>query len=147
MSLNWHWRDWPLKAKLLLLTLSTSALGIALVCFSLATLESRNYRNQMASELDTIASILAEQSAAAVLFEDRGQLNNILKSLQRIETIQLGCIYDTAGNLLSELAQTSNAGSCPDLAMPQPLGFTDNHYQLLAPITVDDDTIGQLFLK
>ncbi|UDL07075.1 ATP-binding protein [Marinobacter sp. CA1] len=147
MSLSWHWRDWPLKAKLLFLTLSTSALGIALVCFSLATLESRNYRNQMASELDTIASILAEQSAAAVLFEDRGQLNNILKSLQRIDTIQLGCIYDTAGNLLSELAQTSNAGSCPDLAMPQRLGFTDDHYQLLAPITVDDDTIGQLFLK
>ena len=63
-----RWRYWRLKTKLLFLTLFTSALGISLVCISLILVENQNYRKQLESELHVIAGILAEQSAAALLF-------------------------------------------------------------------------------
>ncbi|MGK3765468.1 hypothetical protein ABI019_15305, partial [Enterococcus faecium] len=64
------WRDWRLKTKLLFISLFTSGLGISLVCVSLVFVENQNYRQRLESELHVIAGILAEQSAAALVFED-----------------------------------------------------------------------------
>lgn len=141
-----RWRNWPLKRKLLFLTLFTSTLGIALVCLCLVVLENNSYRKQMESELHAIASILAEQSAAAVLFEDQGQLNNILSSLQIIDTIQLACVFNAENSLLSSLGETDDT-ACPDLAIPPALGFQADYYQLLVPIVIDAESVGKFYLR
>lgn len=139
------WRYWRLKTKLLFLTLFTSALGIALVCASLIFVENQNYRRQLESELHVIAGILAEQSAAALVFEDNEQLNSIMSSLKRIETIQQACIYDEQGRVMTSLASRGKR-NCPSVDQPLETGFVGEIYQLLMPVTLDNDVVGQLFL-
>lgn len=140
-----QWRYWRLKTKLLFLTLFTSALGIALVCASLIFVENQNYRRQLESELHVIAGILAEQSAAALVFEDNEQLNSIISSLDRIETIQQACVYNQQGNVMTSLAGMDKR-ECPAVNQQMEVGFVDEVYRLLMPVTLDNEVVGQLFL-
>lgn len=142
---RWRWRYWPLKTKLLFLTLFTSTLGIVLVCASLIVVENQNYQKQLESELHVIAEILAEQSAAALLFEDNEQLTSIISSLRQIETIKQACVFDASGTLMSALYSSGDAG-CPDISESTEVGFVGDHYQLLVPVTLDDETVGHLYL-
>lgn len=139
------WGHWRLKTKLLFLTLFTSALGISLVCLSLIIVENENYRKQLESELHVIAGIVAEQSAAALVFEDNSQLTNIIASLKRIESIEQVCIYDSAGYIMSAL-ESQDQRPCPELSEQQQEGFVGDAYRLLMPITLDSESVGQLFL-
>ncbi|MGF2685555.1 ATP-binding protein [Marinobacter sp. DUT-3] len=140
-----QWRYWRLKTKLLFLTLFTSALGITLVCASLIFVENRNYRKQLESELHVIAGILAEQSAAALVFEDNNQLSSIISSLERIETIQQACVYDQQGTVMASLASMDKR-ECPSVNRQLEVGFVDEVYRLAIPVTLDNETVGQLFL-
>ncbi|GBO86254.1 ATP-binding protein [Marinobacter salsuginis] len=140
-----HYRYWRLKTKLLFLTLFTSALGISLVCISLIFVENQNYRRQLESELHVIAGILAEQSAAALVFADKEQLTSIISSLRRIGTIRQACIFNAQGVVMSAL-ESPVKRPCPNIVKPVKEGFVDNAYRLLIPVTLDNETVGQLFL-
>lgn len=140
------WRDWRLKTKLLFISLFTSGLGISLVCASLIVVENQNYRQRLESELHVIAGILAEQSAAALVFEDDEQLTTIIGSLRRIQAIQQACVYDSRGNLLSAL-ESQDSRPCPSLNGELQEGFVGNTYRLLMPVTLDGEPVGQLFLS
>ncbi|HET8802188.1 MAG TPA: ATP-binding protein [Marinobacter sp.] len=140
-----RFRYWRLKTKLLFLTLFTSALGISLVCISLIFVENQNYRKQLESELHVIAGILAEQSAAALVFEDNEQLASIIASLRRIETIRQACIYNQQGTVMSSLESTDRH-PCPDVRQRLDEGFVGDAYRLVMPVTLDNETVGRLFL-
>lgn len=142
---RWRWRYWPLKTKLLFLTLFTSTLGIVLACTSLVFVENQNYRQQLESELHVIAGILAEQSSAALLFNDNEQLTNIISSLRKIETIKQACVFDASGMLMSALYIADDAG-CPDFSQQPPVGFVGDYYRLSLPVTFDEDTVGHIYL-
>ncbi|MGK0525901.1 MAG: signal transduction histidine kinase [Pseudomonadales bacterium] len=142
---RWRWRYWPLKAKLLFPTLFTSTLGIVLVCASLIVVENENYREQLESELQVIAGILAEQSAAALLFEDHEQLSNIISSLRKIETIKQACVFNASGVLMSAL-YSSDDTSCTNMKAQPELGFVGDYYRLSQPVTLYDDTVGLIYL-
>lgn len=143
--MNHPWRYWRLKTKLLFLTLFTSALGISLVCASLIFVENQNYRKQLESELHVIGGILAEQSAAALVFEDNQQLNSIISSLERIGTIRQACVYDQQGSVMTSLASMDKR-ECPPVTQRLEVGFVDDVYRLLMPVTLDNETVGHLFL-
>ncbi|MCG2580975.1 MAG: ATP-binding protein [Marinobacter sp.] len=140
------WRYWRLKTKLLFLTLFVSTLGIALVCASLIFVENRNYKKQLESELHVIAGILAEQSAAALVFEDNEQLTSIVSSLERINTIQQACVYNEQGNVMTSLVAIDEQ-PCPSVDQHLEVGFIDDVYRLLMPVTLDSETVGRLFLS
>ena len=141
-----RWRYWRLKTKLLFLTLFTSALGITLVCASLIFVENQNYRKQLESELHVIAGILAEQSAAALVFEDNEQLSSIITSLKRIDTIRQACVYNQQGDVMTSLSGRPQ-GQCPSVGSSLEVGFVGDVYQLLMPVTLDNEVVGQLFLS
>lgn len=143
--MNRLWRHWRLKTKLLFLTLFTSTLGISLVCISLIVVENQNYRSQLESELHVIAGIVAEQSAAALVFEDTKQLADIIESLRQIKSIQQVCAYNASGDIMAAL-ESQKQRPCPDMADEHEEGFVGNAYRLLMPINLDNESVGQIFL-
>lgn len=145
MSERWRWQYWPLRTKLLSLTVSITTLGILLVCTSLVMVENRTYKEQLESELHVIADILAEQSAAALLFEDSEQLNTIISSLDQIETIEQVCVYNVGGEVMSALNGTGYE-PCPNLDVEPVEGFLGDYYRLLEPIVLDGEVVGQFYL-
>ena len=145
MTERWRWQYWPLKTKLLLLTVSISTLGILLVCSALIVVENKTYEQQLESELHVIADILAEQSAAALLFEDSEQLNTIIASLQQIGTIEQVCVFNVSKNLVSALNDSSSE-PCPNLDERPAVGFVGDYYRLLEPVMLDGDVVGHFYL-
>lgn len=145
MSAHWRWQYWPLKTKLLLLTVSISTLGILLVCASLVVVENRTYEAQLESELHVITDILAEQSAAALLFEDSQQIKTILSSLSQIQTIEQVCVYNVSGDVMSALNGTGYE-PCPSLELEPAVGFVGDYYRLFEPVTLDGEIVGQFYL-
>lgn len=139
------WRFWRLKTKLLFLTLFTSTLGIALMCAAVITIENQDYKKHLESELHVISSILAEQSTAALLFNDDKQLSSIISSLSRIDMIRQACVYDIDGELRSAMDATNHA-LCPYINSPIDVGFVRDHYSLLMPVKMDGDTLGYFYL-
>ncbi|MCH8497355.1 MAG: HAMP domain-containing protein [Marinobacter sp.] len=143
---HWRWRYWPLKFKLMFLMLATSLLGILLVCASLIVIENHTYRNQMDAEMNAIAAVVAEQSAAALLFEDQGQLDSIISSLNRISSAELACVYDLDNRLLSIWSSERVLG-CPAEIHTLQQGFGNSYYQILTPVLLDDETVGYFYLR
>lgn len=145
MTERWRWQYWPLKTKLLLLTVSISTLGILLVCSALIVVENKTYEQQLESELHVIADILAEQSAAALLFEDAQQLDTIISSLRQTGTIEQVCVFNVSKTLVSAL-NGSGSEPCPSLDDQPEVGFVGDFYRLLEPVTLDGDVVGHFYL-
>jgi len=145
MTERWRWQYWPLKTKLLALFVSISTLGILLVCSALIVVENKTYEQQLESELHVIADILAEQSAAALLFEDAQQLNSIIASLRQIGTIEQVCVFNVTKNVVSVLNGDASE-PCPSLNDQPEVGFVGDYYRLLEPVTLDGDVVGHFYL-
>lgn len=145
MNDRWRWHYWPLKTKLLLLTVSISTLGILLVCSTLIVVENQTYQKQLESELHVITDILAEQSAAALVFEDSQQLDTIIASLRQNSTIEQVCVFDVAKRVVSML-NGSGSAACPQLDTQPAVGFVGDYYRLLEPVTLDGDVVGHFYL-
>ena len=65
-----------------------------------------SFKHQMSEELSTITKIIADQSTAAVLFEDTDTLKETLSSLSLHHSVLLGCTYNASGALLAEYTRT-----------------------------------------
>ncbi|AHI33108.1 hypothetical protein AU15_08220 [Marinobacter salarius] len=80
------------------------------------------------------------------MFEDNEQLSSIITSLKRIDTIRQACVYNQQGDVMTSLSGRPQ-GQCPSVGSSLEVGFVGDVYQLLMPVTLDNEVVGQLFLS
>ncbi len=110
------------------------------------------YRNNLNEDIKSLSEIVAENSTAALVFEDSATLKMTLKSLQRKKSFLKAAIYLQNGRQVASYERHNNdkqsSESAPGLskfAWMNPL--IQDQLDIIEPIILDNEQIGTLHLQ
>jgi signal transduction histidine kinase/CheY-like chemotaxis protein len=113
--------------------------------------EVLTYRHSAIQNLTTLSQIIANNSTAALAFENPDDARNILNALKAEPHIVLGALYDGKGALFASYARAGfSAGLASDIpAHPQATGYRFEQQDLVGfqPVVENDRRMGTLYLK
>ncbi len=154
-----------LKKKITVLILATSCIVLFLSSSIFVGSQVLTYKRQTVGELSAVAEIIANNVTAAVVFDDPASAEETLSALRARPAIATARIYLDDGTLFAEyrasrFQEEPGDTSEPSLATAagQPdstfeptenyrLEFLKGYVDLHAPIRLDGDLVGTLFLR
>src|SRR4051812_323276 len=140
-------RDKPIKQKLVIITLVTTGIALLLAGLGNVFVDSVLFRGDLRRDLTVLARVIADNSTAALSFNDPDTAAETLGALKERSHIAGACIYRKMGKdnsaLFAQYAATS-AFSCPQQDTP---GFAGTDLALSEPIVLNGRQIGTLVLQ
>ncbi|MDH4189492.1 MAG: EAL domain-containing protein [Betaproteobacteria bacterium] len=137
-----------IAGKLNLIALAVSCSAMVLVTLLITIASYFNYRNELVLELSGQARIIAENSAAAVVFDDARNAAAILEALRLTPEVEQGVVHAANGRILARYVR--DHGPVTDMP-PAPAVETYRvgwrHAELYLPITVDSEVKGAVHLR
>jgi signal transduction histidine kinase len=136
-----------IRNKLTTIIILSTLLAVTLLSSWFVYLRYDSFKTQMSSEFDTITRIIANRITAALVFEDRGSLQENLDSLALHREILLGCIYSPHEKLLTRYARDTRQQDCPANSVGQSPGFADGTFQSLENVELSGEHLGRILVR
>ena len=133
----------PIHQKLVALALVVTAAALLLSTGSLVGLDLLRYRDSTADDTESLALVIAENTAAAVMFADPEAARTSLSTVRVRSTVRRACLYLPDGSLFAGFARS------PEFACPsaQPTDVPWRVVAASAPIHLNDRAIGRVYLE
>ena len=138
-------RDLPLRQKLLLTTLVTSAAALVLASGGFLAWDIVQARSEARSDIQAQARLVADISEAALTFQDHRAAGETLAILRLRPRVVMSCLYDAAGQLFATFHRDGGS-SCP----VQPVRASSFGWSMLEHLEAVDDgakRIGTLYVR
>src|SRR5436190_5699557 len=126
--------DRPIRQKLMLIimgvttaALSISALGSLISDFIL-------FRGYLARDLNGLARMTADNSTAALSFEDPAAAEETLSALRARPHLMTACIYRANGSVFATYMRPNTDVKCPAPAAAERVEFTRRYIPLSRPV-------------
>jgi uncharacterized membrane protein affecting hemolysin expression len=140
-----RFRSFSIRAKLIAMVMVTTCAALAFAGGALAVFEVISHRRTLAKELSTIAAILAENSTAALAFDNSQDAESVLAALASQSNVVSGCLYATDGTLFASYLRPHTGASCPP-PQPEVAGFQGPSYIHYKPVEQAGKALGTLRL-
>lgn len=127
---------------LMLLLTSSSALLLSAVGFAIN--DWLSLRRAMFERLHAQAQIIGNNSIAALTFGDRESADTTLASLKNEADIVAAALFSQQGQLFSQYQRDND--HVPPRLPNQPSGTIDGNFFVLAPVMLDDKSIGHIMV-
>jgi signal transduction histidine kinase/CheY-like chemotaxis protein len=124
-----------IRRKLRMVTMSTAVVAVLVAVGIIIALDYVTYRRVLAVDLDTTAQLVAANSAAALMFDDRTSAAETLRAVAYKPIVAQACIYDADGQVVAAYAR-DGVDSCshrPPLPTAAP-SFTSGKLAVEKPI-------------
>lgn len=133
----------PIHQKLVALALVVTAAALALSTASLVVLDLLRYRETTVDDTATLAEVIAENTAAAVMFESPEDAATSLSTVRVRSTVRRACLYLPDGSLFASFQRT------PEFACPasQPPDVPWRVVAATAPINRNELTLGTVYVE
>jgi hypothetical protein len=95
-------RDRPIRQKLMIIIMATTATAMVLACFGILIFDSVLFRANLARDLSALTRIVADNSTASLTFNDPRSAMQTLSALRARQHLVSACIYNPDG---TEFAQ------------------------------------------
>ncbi len=110
------------------------------------------YRNNLNEDIKSLSGIIADNSTAALVFEDSVTLETTLKSLERNKSFLKAAIYLEDGRLVASYQSHDHDQQSPPLAdtffkVAWLSSLVQNQIDIIEPIILDNEQIGTLHLQ
>ena len=140
-----RFRDLSIRGKVMLLTCAASIVAVFAVAVGLYIFQIRNFRQTFQAELQTLAQIMADNSAAALAFNDAKTANEVLSPLNVKREINIAAVLGKDG---ASFAVFGDRNECPPPKPNDPAGIVDRgeSWTVVQPIVLDGERIGTFFL-
>jgi len=137
------------RIRIRLIVLSTVVAGSALLLASLAfwAYESILYLQTLERESSTIAQMLADNSVAALTFDDRAAAAEIANTLRAEPRVAIACFFGSRGAILATYRRGSETGECPTFSSSNSKRLTAHHLLIFHSVVLNDDPVGAVFLQ
>jgi hypothetical protein len=106
-------RDIPIKQKLMVIIMATTAAALLLSGIGIVVLDSILFRASMQRDLSALARIVAENSTGALSFEDPRAAEETLAALKARPHLVAACIYRATGAMFATYARPGASPGCP----------------------------------
>jgi PAS domain S-box-containing protein len=139
-------RDLPLRRKLLFGLITTCLAGLAFACAALFWFQSVQFRKGFIAELESLASIIAHNSAAPLAFGDKKSAAEVLGALKVKPQITLARVLDSDGKLFARVGNGPALGDQRSGSNETGVTFDEGYALLSLPIFLDESRPGRLEL-
>lgn len=139
-------RDRPIKQKLMIIILSTTAAALFLSGIGVVTFDTIVFRESLKRDLVALAQIIGDNSTAALAFNDPQSAAETLGALRARSHLVTACIYRLDGTILAQYKRPGAVSACPQTAAQQELRFSSAGLTVSHPIRLSDRRIGTLVL-
>jgi two-component system NtrC family sensor kinase len=143
----WFPRNIPIRSKVTLVVLVTCGASLLVACVALFAFQLLNFQRSFKTDLSALAEIVANNSTAAVTFDDPPAAQEILSALKAKPHIVSATITSKDGALFAQFGQGEDASSLQHF--PHDNGFAFDRSYLLhsQPIVLNNQQIGMLYLR
>lgn len=140
-------RDVPIRRKLVLIIMLTTGGALILAGIGLLTLDYLRFRREMVTDLQTLAEIIAQNSTAALSFQDPRAAQETLAALRAKPSVLAASLYDRKGALFARWTLPGKSPRIPAGPGPDGALFRDGSLVLFAPVLLDGERIGTVYLE
>lgn len=140
--------DLPIRRKVAVAIVTTIAIALFLTSAAFLTYEWTTFRQATLAHLVTLSQIVADNSTAALSFNDEADAGETLGTLRAEKDIVAAAIYDAQGRRMAEY-RTRGATTPAQLTSLPPEGhaFSFNELIVYEPIVQERRTLGTLFIR
>ncbi|HTS50609.1 MAG TPA: ATP-binding protein [Bryobacteraceae bacterium] len=138
-------RDRPIKQKLVITTMVTTTVALLVVGIAVVTADYVLYRDYLRRDLSSLARIIADNSTAALAFNDPDSAAQTLGALRARTHVAGACIYRMDGTMLAQYSPASTF-TCPPPENQQ-IRSTGDFLIIDQPIVLSGRAIGTLVLQ
>jgi signal transduction histidine kinase len=135
-------RDISIRRKLTVVMMATSGIVLLLASSGFVAYELLTFRSAMLQDLHVLARLTAENSAAALAFDDAAAAGENLAALTAQPSVTVGCIYETSGGLFAAYLRRGADDTCPDTPLADGFRFYSGHLVLAHPVVMDNEVLG-----
>jgi len=136
-----------LRFKLTVIVMTTTCVTLVAALVGLAVFDQLSFREQLCRQLLTRSTVLANSSTAALSFGDRELGQEILNALRAEQSLGAAILYDEAGRVFVRYARRGWTLPIPVWPFPHEVVQGGNYLQVVAPIIVENRTIGYALLQ
>ena len=139
-------RNAPIKQKLRIVILATTAASLLLAGLGIVGAEYRIFRRDMERDLTALADIVGDNSTAALVFDDRRVATETLAALKARPHIVGACLYRLDGAPFATYLRHGSTFACPAAPQSESVASTANGLAVSHPVVLDGRPVGALFL-
>lgn len=138
--------DWSIRLKLLTIILVPSILALLLACVALVAYDRHSYRDDLVQKLQVLADVTADNSIAALEFDDPGAAERTLAALRAEPHVVSAHIYNAGERIFA--AYHRDGRPVPPPPRPDgPHAFTDHSLVLHRPMIFEGEELGAVLLE
>src|SRR5207244_5299197 len=90
-------KNQPIRRQLMTVILLTSGAVVLLTCAAFVAYEWIAFRRELVGNLTTLAQITADNTTAALAFENESDAKEVLSALRIERNVVVACLYDEDG--------------------------------------------------
>ena len=139
-------RDLPIRQKLMLIALVTTGGALLLAGAALIYFDRVRFEREMASDLVTLADIVADNSTGSLSFQDQEDATGVLQALRRQKDIVAAAIYGADRQLFVRY-DPWGSGNIPPQPGEDGAYFRDDALEVFRPVKLQGERIGTVYLR
>src|SRR6202167_4594318 len=139
-------RDIPIKQKLMLVLMVTTGTALLLAGAGILALDSFLFRGYLERDISALAGIIADNSTAALSFDDTEAATGTLAALRARPHIAAACIYRPDGTVFARYRRPDAPPDCPPQGAPNKTRFTSEYLTTSRPLLLQNRPMGTLLL-
>ncbi|HEX4263161.1 MAG TPA: CHASE sensor domain-containing protein [Verrucomicrobiae bacterium] len=137
----------PLRRKVTVVILMTCSAVLLLACGVLAVYQMVDYRKMMARDMAVLAEVVAENTRAAMAFDDQNKAEDTLNALKSEPSVVAACIYDQQGSPFATYTLSQKKIQFPVHPGKDGVKFEFGGLRVFHPIMLNNKRLGTLFIQ
>ena len=144
--MNWF-HNLPIKRKLMLAMLVTSATVAVAACAAFLAYEVYTFRVSLERDMTVLADVFSLNSVAAMQFDDPTAAETTLHALKAEPHVMAACLYKESSGRFASYVRTGGAVVFPSKSGLEGERFAPDHLALFRPVMMNDKKLGMIFLQ
>lgn len=142
-------RNTPIRRKVVLIIMMTTAGALLLAGVVLIVLDLQSFRQEMKTDIEILADIVARNSTAAVTFGDAEAAGDTLAALEAKRPIVAAAVYRKSGDLLAiyRRGKKGRETRIPQRPGPDETEFREGFLEIFHPVQLDGRRIGMVYVR
>jgi HAMP domain-containing protein len=139
-------RDTPIKQKLMIIIMATTTAALLLAGIGIVAFDSFLFRGYLERDLSALARIIADNSTAAISFDDPQTAAETLAALRAKPHLVTACVYRADGTMLAKYARPGASAGCLPPTRQDELRFSGQGLKVSQAVVLSGRRIGTLVL-
>jgi PAS domain S-box-containing protein len=140
-------RDIPIRQKLVIIIMLTTLAALLLAGVGIVGADALLFRGNLRRDLSALAQIVADNSTAALAFNDPRSAAETLAALRARSHVVTACIYRLDETILAKYSRPGAASGCPSIQGNDEFRFSGNDLTVSHAILLSGRRIGTLALR